>query len=182
MIQSLHRYSLQLITIYLTTCLTNTPYSFIRVFPSPAIWLGSVINHPIIINVKATLQLLRYGKGTQAASSSHWFLPSFHWSCCLATASKVFFFTSSYESFNRPVETKETSLLFKLQDVATHRHAHPNVNQLPRTSKQVEDFLSSKGPLGASSREERRQPPFNIENTQCHRFIKYQVKKGSELK
>lgn len=114
--------------------------------PIPATWLGSVINHPTIINAKATLQLLRYGKGTQAASSSHWILLSFHWSCCLATASKAFLFTPSYESFNGSVETKETPLLFKQQDVATHRHAHPNVNQLPRTSKQVEDFLSSKGP------------------------------------
>lgn len=44
-------------------------------------------------------------------------------------------------------------------------------------------FFIFKRPPGASSREERRQPPF-IENTQCHHFIRYQVKKkkGSELK
>lgn len=44
-------------------------------------------------------------------------------------------------------------------------------------------FSIFKRPPGASSREERRQPPF-IENTQCHHFIRYQVKKkkGSELK
>lgn len=44
-------------------------------------------------------------------------------------------------------------------------------------------FSIFKRPPGASSREERRQPPF-IENTQCHHFIRYQVKKkkGSDLK
>lgn len=154
--------------------------------PIPATWLGSVINHPIIINAKATLQLLRYGKGTQAASSSHWILLSFHWSCCLATASKVFLFTSFYTILwilqRVRGNQRNTSALQTAgcRDTPSRPSKCESIAQDQQTGR---GFFIFKRRPGASSREERRQPPF-IENTQCHHFIRYQVKKkkGSELK
>lgn len=149
MIQSLHRYSLQLITIHLTTCLTSTLYSFISVFlslqhglaQSSIIQSSSMPKPPCnCCDMAKGLKQPPLRTGFFSASTGHaaWPQPPRY--------SFLHLFTPSYESFNGSVETKETPLLFKQQDVATHRHAHPNVNQLPRTSKQVEDFLSSKGP------------------------------------